>query len=96
MKSVKLDLFSTSTLEALFSQYAEAASSSGIIKSIIDGVVIIDGLASVKAGEMLQFGNNVQGMALNLNQSSVSAVLFGDESLKRNYNQVNYNNEIIL
>ena len=30
---------------------------------------------------MLQFSNNVQGMALNLNNETVSAVLFGDETL---------------
>jgi proton translocating ATP synthase F1 alpha subunit len=55
----------------------------GIIQSIIDGVVIIEGLTSVKAGEMLQFRDNIWGMALNLNQTSVSAVLFGDETKVR-------------
>lgn len=67
-------------LEELFLRHTEAVSSIGVVKSIIDGVVVIEGLASVKAGEMLQFTNNVRGMALNLNQNSVSAVLFGDET----------------
>jgi F-type H+-transporting ATPase subunit alpha len=51
----------------------------GVVKSVVDGVVIIEGLASVKAGEMLVF-NHVNGMALNLNSETVSAVLFGDET----------------
>lgn len=70
-----------SNLTALFIQYLKDDSHIGVIKSIIDGVVIIEGLSKVKAGEMLQFSNKVQGMALNLNNETVSAVLFGDETL---------------
>lgn len=60
----------------------------GYVSSVIDGVAIIRGLKNVKLGETLNFvdknKNNItilSGMALNLNESSVSAVLFGDERL---------------
>jgi F-type H+/Na+-transporting ATPase subunit alpha len=74
-------LNNNNSLTTFFIQYMKDDSHIGIIKSIIDGVVIIEGLSKVKAGEMLQFSNNVQGMALNLNNETVSAVLFGDETL---------------
>lgn len=51
-------------------------------------MAVIRGLKNVKLGETLNFvdknkNNSVllSGMALNLNESSVSAVLFGDERL---------------
>jgi F-type H+-transporting ATPase subunit alpha len=68
-------------IRQLFWKYLEHGGDNeiGIVKSIVDGVVIIEGLARVKAGEMLVF-NHVSGMALNLNSETVSAVLFGDET----------------
>ena len=62
-----------------FSEYLDNQKNIGIIQSVIDGVVTITGLKDIKAGELLSFYNNIQGMALNLNYNSVSAVLFGDE-----------------
>jgi len=52
----------------------------GIIQNIIDGVVLIWGLKNIKAGELINFENNMQGMVLNLNYNSVSAVIFGNEN----------------
>ncbi len=69
-----------SIMNKLFLQYLKDDSHIGVIKSIIDGVVVIEGLSKIKAGEMLQFSNNIQGMALNLSTETVSAVLFGDET----------------
>src|SRR5690606_11549731 len=51
----------------------------GRVLSIVDGVVTISGLDNVKAGELLKFPGDTLGMALNLNRSTVSAVLFGSE-----------------
>lgn len=61
-----------------------ATASKGYVMSVIDGVALISGLRKVKAGETLEFLNKedellLTGMALNLNESSVGAVLFGDE-----------------
>jgi len=52
---------------------------SGRVLSVIDGVVTISGLHNVKAGELLKFPGDVLGMALNLNRSTVNAVLFGSD-----------------
>ena len=77
---LKSNLLQNQNINELFLQYLKNDSNTGVIKSIIDGVVIIEGLSNVKAGEMLQFSNDIQGMALNLNSETVSAVLFGDET----------------
>lgn len=53
----------------------------GYVISVGDGIAIIDGLNSVHAGEMLEFDCGLKGMALNLNSSSVGAVIFGNEKL---------------
>ena len=53
----------------------------GYVLSVGDGIAIIDGLANVHAGEMLEFDCGLKGMALNLNSSSVGAVIFGNERL---------------
>ncbi len=50
----------------------------GTIVSVSDGIVRIHGLADVMYGEMLEFEGNVFGMALNLEQDSVGAVVLGD------------------
>ena len=62
-----------------FLEYTENQKNIGIIQSVIDGVVTIYGLQNIKAGELSNFENNIQGMALNSNYNSISAVLFGNE-----------------
>ena len=46
-----------------------------------DGVSRIQGLENVLSSELLEFPNNVFGMAMNLEENSVGAVLFGDSKL---------------
>ena len=60
-----------------FESIAEARSE-GTVVSVADGVVRIHGLADAMYGEMLEFENNVYGMALNLERDSVGAVVLGD------------------
>ncbi|MDR2402296.1 MAG: F0F1 ATP synthase subunit alpha [Cytophagales bacterium] len=50
----------------------------GTVLQIGDGVAHIYGLTNVQAGELLEFGNGVLGLALNLEEHSVGAVIFGD------------------
>lgn len=52
---------------------------SGTIVQIGDGVAIVYGLDNCMEGELLEFPNNVYGMALNLEQDSVGCVLLGSE-----------------
>ena len=54
------------------------ARNEGTILSVSDGIVRIHGLADVMYGEMLEFPEGVYGMALNLEQDSVGAVILGD------------------
>ena len=51
----------------------------GAVLSVNDGIVRIHGLSEVQQGEMLSFaGGNTFGLALNLEQDSVGAVVLGE------------------
>src|SRR5467141_1665309 len=50
----------------------------GAIISVGDGIARIHGLEKVMAGEMLAFPHNVYGIALNLEEEEVGAVLLGE------------------
>ncbi|MDO7674864.1 MAG: F0F1 ATP synthase subunit alpha, partial [Reinekea forsetii] len=54
------------------------AQNEGTIVGVSDGIVRIHGLAEVMYGEMIEFEGGVYGMALNLEQDSVGAVVLGD------------------
>jgi F-type H+/Na+-transporting ATPase subunit alpha len=53
----------------------------GSVISVGDGIARIYGLDKCMASELLEFPNGVMGMALNLEEDSVGAVLFGEDSL---------------
>jgi F-type H+/Na+-transporting ATPase subunit alpha len=50
----------------------------GTVIEVGDGIARIHGLASAKYNELLQFPNDIIGIALNLEEDSVSAVVLGD------------------
>jgi F-type H+/Na+-transporting ATPase subunit alpha len=50
----------------------------GAIISVGDGIARIHGLDKVMAGEMLAFPHNIYGIALNLEEEEVGAVLLGE------------------
>ena len=50
----------------------------GIVVSVSDGIVRIHGMGDVMYGEVIEFENGTKGMALNLEQDSVGAVVLGD------------------
>ena len=50
----------------------------GTVVSVTDGIVRIHGLGDARYGEMLQFSGDLFGLALNLEQDSVGAVVLGD------------------
>src|SRR5215203_4176820 len=50
----------------------------GTVIKIGDGIAEIHGLEKVMAGELLEFPHDVRGLALNLEEDKVGAVLFGD------------------
>lgn len=53
---------------------------SGTIIQIGDGVARVYGLDNCMGGELLEFPNEVYGMALNLEQDNVGCVLLGEEN----------------
>ena len=52
----------------------------GSVLSVGDGIASVYGLESVMSGELLEFPNKVFGMALNLEEEVVGAVILGDDS----------------
>src|SRR6202162_4410108 len=57
---------------------ATEARNVGAIASVTDGICRIHGLADARYGEMLEFPGNIFGLALNLEQDSVGAVVLGE------------------
>src|SRR4051794_21540150 len=52
----------------------------GTIREIGDGVAKIEGLSDVMLNEMIDFGNGIVGLALNLEETEVGAIILGDWS----------------
>jgi len=50
----------------------------GTVREIGDGVAKIEGLTDAMLNEMLDFGNGVVGLALNLEETEVGAIILGD------------------
>lgn len=55
-------------------------SETGQVLSVGDGIARVHGLDNVQAGEMVEFANGVQGMALNLEADNVGIVIFGSDA----------------
>ena len=50
----------------------------GTVLQMGDGIARVYGLGNVRAGELVEFENGVQGIALNLEEDNVGAVLMGE------------------
>jgi F-type H+-transporting ATPase subunit alpha len=57
---------------------ATAKQNVGTVREIGDGVAKIEGLTDAMLNEMLDFGNGVVGLALNLEETEVGAIILGD------------------
>src|SRR5215475_3022615 len=53
----------------------------GVVRETGDGVARIEGLSDVMLNEMIEFPNGVYGLALNLEETEVGAILLGDNTL---------------
>jgi F-type H+/Na+-transporting ATPase subunit alpha len=67
----------------------------GTIVSVTDGITRIHGLADARYGEMLEFPGNTFGLALNLEQDSVGAVVLGEYEHLREGDQVKTTGRIL-
>ena len=52
----------------------------GTVLTVGDGIARVSGLVNCMAGELLEFADGTFGMAQNLEENSVSAVLFGEDT----------------
>jgi len=72
---------------SIFSSVFESVSDSNVsevgkVISLGDGIAIVKGMSTVSAGEMILFPkSNLKGMALNLKETEVGVVIFGNEKL---------------
>src|SRR6516225_6367828 len=60
---------------------ATTKSNVGVVRETGDGVARIEGLSDVMLNEMIEFPNGVFGLALNLEETEVGAILMGDNTL---------------
>jgi F-type H+/Na+-transporting ATPase subunit alpha len=60
----------------------------GIVREIGDGVAKIEGLTDAMLNEMLDFGNGITGLALNLEETEVGAIILGDYTAIREGQEV--------
>jgi F-type H+-transporting ATPase subunit alpha len=79
MASIKADEI-TKILRAQIANYDQsvAVDEVGTVISVGDGIARVHGLEKVMAGEMLEFPHDVFGIALNLEEDQVGAVLLGE------------------
>jgi F-type H+-transporting ATPase subunit alpha len=70
----------TSILRQEIENYERAidVTETGSVISVGDGIARIHGLEKVMAGELIEFPHNVAGIAMNLEEDQVGAVLLGD------------------
>jgi F-type H+-transporting ATPase subunit alpha len=57
---------------------AAAKQNVGVVREIGDGVARIEGLTDVMLNEMIDFGNGVMGLAQNLEETEVGAIILGE------------------
>ena len=52
----------------------------GVVIKVGDGIALVNGLSDVMAGELVEFGEGVMGMVMNLEEDHVGCVLLGSDS----------------
>jgi F-type H+-transporting ATPase subunit alpha len=67
----------------------------GTVIKVGDGIAEIHGLEKVMAGELIEFPHDVRGLALNLEEDKVGAVLFGDFQKIKEGDEVKRTNRIM-
>src|SRR5277367_3827880 len=83
----------SSLLEEIKSQIVSlktdvAQSNIGTVREISDGVAKIEGLSGAALNEMLEFPGGIMGLALNLEETEVGAIIIGDFEKIREGDQV--------
>src|SRR3989338_7101364 len=71
------------------------AKDNGVVLSVSDGIARISGLRQVMMGEKLDFGGGIYGMALNLEEDTIGAILFGETAAVKEGMDVRGTGEIL-
>src|SRR6266852_2653912 len=87
----------TSLLRQEIENYERAidVSETGSVISVGDGIARIHGLEKVMAGELIECLHNVSGIAMNLEEDQVGAVLLGDYTVIREGDKVKRTSRIM-
>jgi F-type H+-transporting ATPase subunit alpha len=72
------DLVKEIEAEIAEARTATARQTVGVIREIGDGVAKVEGLDDVMLNEMLDFGDGITGLALNLEEAEVGVIVLGD------------------
>ena len=67
----------------------------GTVVQVGDGIASIQGLQSVRSNELLDFGNDILGLALNLESDIVGAAILGDPNAVKEGDRVRATGQII-
>ena len=67
----------------------------GTVVQVGDGIASIQGLQGVRSNELLDFGNDILGMALNLEADLVGAAILGDPNAVKEGDRVRSTGRII-
>lgn len=67
----------------------------GTVIEVGDGIARIHGLATAEYNELLEFPNGVMGIAMNLEEDSVAAILLGEDTLIKEGDEVRRTNRIV-
>ena len=78
------------------SKTATAKQNVGTVREIGDGVAKIEGLTDTMLNEMLDFGNGIVGLALNLEETEVGAIILGDYTQIKEGSEVRTTGKLLL
>jgi F-type H+-transporting ATPase subunit alpha len=70
-------------------------SETGTVVAVGDGVAKVYGLEKAMAGELVDFGNGIRGMVLNLEEESVGIAILGDDTAIKEGSIVKRTNKIV-
>ena len=96
MKSLRVEEISALIKEQIKNyKHITETSEVGTVINVGDGIALVHGLDNVMYGELLEFPNNLYGMALNLEKHQVGVILFGESSLVKEKDQVKRTKRIL-
>lgn len=96
MKPLKIEEISALIKEQIkkYEKVVDTKSVGTVIK-VYDGIALVHGLDDAMSGELLEFPNELYGMALNLEKDYVGAILFGQSSKVKEGDRVTSTHRIL-